>query len=165
MHLITLINKLLDGAKKRRFILLSYDILCFTVTALFYYLVSLRAANSMPVDDLNIFIIQCLLQLALMITVRLIAGVYQNVWRYSNTRAYFMMVVADAVSSVATLALLRIGMIWFDGLYTGVWQAVSIGSLTALLSLVSRFGYTMLYKSAKKNKTDAPRVPVVIVVI
>ena len=163
MHLMKLINRLLDGPKRRRIVLLAFDIVCFILTTVFYYLVALRAANSMPVDNFGFFLIHSVLQLALMVAGRMASGTYRNVWRYSNTSAYFYLVVADACAALVTLGCLRIATIWVEGLYQGVWQAVSIGCLTALLALMSRFGYTLLYKSSKRNRTDHPRVPVIIV--
>ena len=163
MRIIALINKLLDGPRKRRFILMSYDIMCFLLTATIYYFLSLRAANSMPVSDIYLYLIHSGLHLILMVIARLVSGTYQNIWRYSNTHAYFQLVLADTLSSLATLLILRVANIWLDGIYQGVWQAVSIGSIAALLALMSRFGYTILYKKSKRNKASNPKVPVVIV--
>ena len=163
MRIIALINKLLDGPRKRRFILISYDILCFLLTVVLYYLLSLRAANSMPVHNVVLYLLHSGLHLILMVIARLASGTYQNIWRYSNTHAYFQLVLADTLSSLTTLLTLRVANIWLDGIYQGVWQAVSIGSLTALLALMSRFGYTILYKKSKRNKASNPKVPVVVV--
>ena len=163
MKLMHLLDKFLDGAGKRRSILLSFDICCYGLVAVCYYFLAQRAANSMPVEDGVLFLLHTGLQLALMVTIRMMCGTYQNVWRYSNTRAYFVMVMADAAAALLTVVSLRIANEFVDGIYQGLWQAVSLGSLTALLSLVSRFGYTMLYKESKKKKTTTPRVPVVIV--
>ena len=163
MKLMGIFGKLLDGPKRRRFVLLTFDMGCFVLTTFFYYLVALRAANSMPVDNFGFFLIHSALHLVLMMTGRILTGTYQNVWRYSNTSAYFNMVASDAAAALLTLAILRIATIWVENLYQGVWQAVSIGCLTALLALMSRFAYTLVYKRSKRNKTSHPRVPVVIV--
>ena len=163
MKLMRLLHKALDNAGKRRSILLFFDILCYLFVAVCYYFLAQRAANSMPVDNKWLFLLHTGLQLVLMVASRLISGTYQNVWRYSNTRAYFVMVLADAVAAVLTVLILRVANFAWDGIYQGLWQAVSLGSLTALLSLVSRFGYTMLYKESKKKRSQTLRVPVVIV--
>ena len=162
MKLMKLMNRLLDGPKRRRFVLLSFDIICFLLTTFFYYQVSQRAANSMPVNDTGYFLIHSGLHLVLLMAVRILVGTYQNVWRYSNTSAYMNLVVADAAAALLTLAILRVAAIWVEDLYQGVWQAVSVGCLTALLALMSRFAYTLAYKRSKRNKASHPRVPVVI---
>lgn len=51
MNIKRCIDILLDGRKKRRTILLAFDIICFLTVNTFYYFVALRAANSMPVDN------------------------------------------------------------------------------------------------------------------
>ena len=163
MNIKRFIDMILDGRKKRRTILLTFDILCYLVISAFYYFVALRAANSMPVDNLPAFLTNAVLQLALILVFRFAVGTYHNVWRYSNTRAYVNLVLADTCGSLATLLLLRLAHIFVYGIYRGVWQAVSVGALTALLTLFSRFIYTLVYKAATRNRDARPRVPVVIV--
>ena len=163
MKLKRLLDKMLDGAGKRRFILLAFDILCYILVAVGYYFLAQRAANGMPVDDGTLFLLHIGVQLALMVSIRMLSGTYRNVWRYSNTRAYFVLVMADAVAAMLTVLIFRVANIFIDGIYQGIWQALSIGCLTALLSLVSRFAYTMLYKESKKKRSQTVRVPVVIV--
>lgn len=162
MKLTRFLGKLLDGPKRRRFVLMSFDICCFVLTTFFYYLVALRAANSMPVDNFGFFMIHSGLHLVLLMVGRILTGTYQNVWRYSNTSAYFNLVLSDAAAALLTLACMRVATIWVENLYQGVWQAVSIGCLTAILALMSRFAYTLAYKRSKRNKASHPKVPVVI---
>ena len=162
MRLIKLLNRWLERPGFRRFVLISFDIVCYLLTAFFYYKVAQRAANSMPVDNLGFFLIHTGLQLILIMVGRLLTGTYQNVWRYSNISAYMNLVLSDAIAALTTLLLLRVTTIWVEGLYQGVWQAVSLGCLTALLALMSRFAYAQVYKHSKRNKSRQPRVPVVI---
>ena len=133
MKLMRLLDKMLDGAGKRRSILLTFDILCYCLVTTGYYFLAQRAANSMPVDDGILFLLHAGLQLVLMVGARLVSGTYQNVWRYSNTRAYFVLVMADAVAALLTVVILRVANVFWDGIYQGIWQAVSLGCLTALL--------------------------------
>ena len=163
MNIKKYIDILLDGRKRRRAILLTFDISCFILINTFYYFVALRAANSMPVDDLQAFVTHSAVQLALMLLCRFGFGTYQNVWRYSNTKAYVKLVTADALGSITALAVLRIATIFVPDIYRGVWQAACVGSMTALLTLVSRFFYTLVYKASSKKQEKRPRVPVAIV--
>ena len=163
MKLRYIVDRLLNSSTHRRIILFSFDLICYLFIDLFFYLVAMAADNSMPVDHFGLFVLHSGLQLVLIMVLRTIFQVYQNVWRYSNTRAYFNLVVADALAGLLTLALLRIANIWISGIYRGVWQAVSVGSMVALLTLMSRFTYTMVYKVATRDKERAPKIPVVVV--
>ena len=163
MNIKRCIDILLDGRKKRRTILLAFDIICFLTVNTFYYFVALRAANSMPVDNTWAFVTNSMVQLVLILACRYAVGTYHNVWRYSNTRAYVNLVLADTCGSLGALLIIRLAKLFVDGIYNGVWQAVSVGALTALLTLFSRFIYTLVYKATTRNRDARPRVPVVIV--
>lgn len=163
MTMKSMIERFLDGRKKRFALLLIFDIGCYALVSLFYYLVALRAANSMPMENLGVFLLNAALQLVMILVFRFGMSIYHNIWRYSNTKAYVALVTADALGGVLTLVLLRAAILIWPGVYQGVWQAACIGSMTALLTLVSRFVYTLVYKVATKKRENRPRVPVVIV--
>ena len=163
MFIKNFVTFLLNGRRKRRSILLLFDISCFLLIDTLYYFLALRAANSMPVDVFWSFLANSAVQLLLIIICRLAVGIYQNVWRYSNTRAYVNLVLADACSGVGTLVLIRFAHLFIPDIYRGVWHALSVGSMTALLTLISRFSYTLLYKAATRSRDSRPRKPVVIV--
>lgn len=153
----------MNGRYGRRFVLVLIDMACFIATDIFYYLVALRAENSMPVYRGSTFLINSLLHLAFLFVFRALFGTYRNVWRYSNTMAYFNLVLADACAGVITLAVARTVQIFTPGFYYGLWHAATVGSLTALITLMSRFCYSLLYKEHSKAKNKKPRVPVAIV--
>ena len=157
------IDKFLGSRYHRRTVLLSFDCSIYLFINIFYYLVAANAHNSMPVDHLGFFLTHVLLQLGITLFLRMSFGTYRNVWRYPDTRAYFRLVVADTMASLCTLMILRIANIYIDGIYRGVWQAVSTGSMAVLLTLLSRFSYAMLYRSSSRHKERVPRVPVAVV--
>jgi len=158
------IDKLLNGVHRRRTVLISIDILCFAVVSWFFYLISSTAANSLPVDEFMTFAANVAVHLVLLLVVRSLFGVYNHVWRYANTSAYFNLVLADAVAGVASVLLLRVLHMFLPGVYYGLWQPAVVGSLNALLVLVSRFVYCLLYKArAVRGQVITPRAPVVIV--
>ena len=163
MNIKRKIERFLDGRKKRLALLVSVDISCFFVINLIYYLVAKQAANSMPMENEQVFALNSALHLMMILLFRFGMGIYYNIWRYSNTKVYVKLVLADALGGVATLVILRLALIFAPGIYQGVWQAACVGSMTALLTLLSRFCYTLLYKAATKKKENRPRVPVVIV--
>ena len=132
MFIKNFVTFLLNGRRKRRSILLLFDISCFLLIDTLYYFLALRAANSMPVDVFWSFLANSAVQLLLIIICRFAVGIYQNVWRYSNTRAYVNLVLADACSGVGTLVLIRFAHLFIPDIYRGVWHALSVGSMTDL---------------------------------
>ncbi len=163
MKLVNFIDRIFNGNYKRRLVLVLFDILCFIAVDIFYYLIALRASNGMPVEDTETFMINSVIQLAMVIVFRAVMGIYNNVWRYSNSKAYFNLVVADAVAGVGSLVIIRIMHIYFHGIYYGLWQASTVGALTALIALMSRFTYCQFYKAVSKSKKIKNKTPVVIV--
>ena len=109
------IERFLDGRKRRLALLISVDIGCFVAVNLFYYLVAQHAANSMPMENKPVFVLHSALHLIMILLFRFITGIYYNIWRYSNTRVYAKLVVADALGSVATLVILRLALIFVPG--------------------------------------------------
>ncbi len=146
------IMKKLDGSGKRRFFLILIDVILFFAVDVFYYLLATRAANSMPVDNTIVFLGNSLIHWTLILMFRVWFGTYNNVWRYANTRAYFNLVIADAAGGIVSLIVIRLLNIPFTGFYNGMWQAANVGSMTALLTLLSRYVYCLLYTSSSRSK-------------
>ncbi len=150
--------------KQKHIILLLFDVLCFLAVTLFYYLIALRAANSMPVDDKFAFIINAGVQLTLVIFFRILFRNYANVWRYPNVGACFFLVLSDAIAGVLSIFVIRLFEYAFKGMYNGLWQAATIGSLACLLALMSRFTYSLIYSGITRKKVgDVEKRPVAIV--
>lgn len=164
MKKCNVLDLILGGSKKRRLILTLFDLICYLAVTVFYYFIAQRAVHGMPiVENIEAFFLNATLQLGLVLVTRYLFGAYSNVWRYSNTKAYLYLVIADAVGGMATLVILWIVHQFFHGVYYGIWQAVTIGSLSALVALMSRFVYSLLYKANSKVKAGIAKVPVAIV--
>lgn len=158
------LNWILNGSGKRRAVLISFDILCFVLMDIFYYFIALRASSSVPVEETHVFLANSAVHLAFILLLRFVCGIYKNVWRYSNTKAYFTLVLSDACAGILTLLVIRVLNFFIQGVYYGLWQAATVGALTALVTLMSRFVYIMLHKkSSGKGSADKKRVPVVLV--
>lgn len=163
MKFIDIMDKILDGNYRRRLVLVLFDLICFIAVDIFYYFVAANVANSMPVEEKEVFLINSLVQVVLVFAFRFALGIYNTVWRYSNNRAYFSLVVADALGSMAGLMIIRFADLFLDGVYYGVWHASTVGALTALITLMSRFTYSLAYKVRSKSKVVKSKIPVVIV--
>ncbi len=158
------LNWMLNGSGKRKAVLISLDVVFFVLMDIFYYFIALRASSSIPVDETHVFLVNSLVQLVTVFAFRFIFGIYKNVWRYSNTKVYFTLVLSDGFAGIFALLIIRILNFIFPGVYYGLWQAATVGALTALVTLMSRFAYIMLHKnSSGKGGTDKKRVPVALV--
>ncbi|MCQ2456982.1 MAG: polysaccharide biosynthesis protein, partial [Clostridia bacterium] len=154
-----LFQKILNGKFPRKSVLFLFDVLCFAAVTAFYYLISLRASVSMPVDNTGNFIVNTCMQLVFVMAARIIFGIYRNIWRYANSGAYFTLVLADAVGGAVALITIYLAMFEY---YYGIWQIVTVGSMAALLSLMARFAYSLLYNRSAAPKSSNPKVPVAI---
>ncbi len=151
--------------KWRRVLLFFIDICCFAAVDLFCFCV-LTWIDERLQFDFHIYLINSLVLLGYMFLLRLLMGLYSNVWRYTNTSVFLKMIIADGAGCL--LAVLTLRMIAFakPEIYNGVWIPMSVASLTALLTLTSRFAYRWLYKRIRKYDSasaDLHKIPVAIV--
>ena len=87
----------------------------------------------------------------MLMTGRILCGVYRNVWRYANIETYLTIMVSDFISN---LILMLIGRVWFAvNLGIGVHMIVAMAIL--LVTLLSRYGYQLLYAYRSKNADKA----------
>lgn len=83
----------------------------------------------------------------MLMTGRILCGVYRNVWRYANIETYLTIMVSDFISN---LILMLIGRAWFAvNLGIGVHMIVAMAIL--LVTLLSRYCYQLLYAYRSKN--------------
>ncbi|MBQ0125878.1 MAG: polysaccharide biosynthesis protein [Clostridiales bacterium] len=156
MKLKQLFSKLI-GSKGRRFILLLFDMLCFCAIDAFCLLI-MRRTNAFSGYTTEKFLINSAILLVSIMAFRLIMGVYGNVWRYTNTNAYFMLVLADCFGGLLALLISRV-----FGTYTGIWHCTTAASLNAIAALMSRFSYRLIYRQANAKESSKPKVNVAIV--
>ena len=158
-----LLAHIFEGRGSRRTVLVLFDILCFILVDLFFYWVAIHASHGVPVQNFRAFLWNSGVHFALLFVCRWLFGVYRNVWRYSYSKAYFAMVLTDGGASVAALLLVRLLHTVYPGVYYGLWHISTVGALFSLLTLMSRFTYSLLYKVQDRAKSGKPRIPVAIV--
>ena len=158
-----LLTHKIEGRYVRRAVLIAFDIICFLLMELFFYLVALTAAHSIPVKRITVYLWNSGIHFFLIFGMRWLCGVYRNVWRYSSTKTYFTLVAADGAGSVAAVLAVRLLHIVLPGIYYGVWHISTVGALFALTTLMSRFTYSLLYKIHSRSKSGQVKVPVAIV--
>ncbi len=152
-------------SKFRRAILVAFDILCLAMANLLYYLLAGQVSFSTPGNNGLIYLYNAICLFVCIYAFRFAFRVYSNVWRYTNTFAYFRLVLADFFGCVLAVLLDRFVMNAFvPGFFLGIWHAVTVSMLTLLVALFSRFAYRLLYKHYHKGgASDNTKLPVGIV--
>lgn len=131
---------------KRKFELMLVDI---SIIICLYYMTALvgilRLHSIVLNGELNLTRLAALV--IMLMTGRILCGVYRNVWRYANIETYLTIMVSDFISN---LILMLIGRVWFAvNLGIGVHMIVAMGIL--LVTLLSRYCYQLLYAYRSKN--------------
>ena len=132
-------RKTLFGRKIRHIILALYDVICFALINLLYYWICKNAAGS-PIYPNEGYIVNSILLMTGIFGLRNALQVNQNVWRFTNTLAYFYIIIADLSGGLSALFFSRI-----INYYHGIWHFVVVASLTDLAALISRFVYQIIY--------------------
>ena len=151
--------------KARKIVLLAFDSVCFYAIAVFYLL--LTRATTTPAFGYNVFVffINATLLLGMIMLYRFVLNVYRNVWRYTDTKSYFKLLIADSMGGATAYVISYFVMkVVSTKLYTGLWFFITLFALEALFALFSRFSYRLLYKHFNKVDADGEsRVNVAIV--
>ena len=135
----------------RKFLLIGIDMLFFCAIDLFYY--SLSSTGSLSFSPasktLSLFLGNSAMLLVCILLSRTAFGIYRTVWRYTSTKSYFNLILADAAGALA--AQLLTFVTWS---YRGVWHYIVVASLTAHASLMARLCYRLLYKRQNNLSSD-----------
>jgi len=150
------IKKLFTG-RSRKPLLFLIDVCCFAILDILYFFAT-KLLDASPKFDFYEYLYNSVILFVAMFAMRLVLRIYRNVWRYTNTQAYFNLVLADFLGGVLALLVSRI-----LGHYTGLWHFLIVASLTALLTLSSRFTYRLIYKRSniKKLKRKTQNVAII----
>ena len=131
---------------KRKIELMLVDIAIIICVYYMTALVGILRLHSIVLNgELNITRLAALV--IMLMTGRILCGVYRNVWRYANIETYLTIMVSDFISN---LILMLIGRVWFAvNLGIGVHMIVAMAIL--LVTLLSRYCYQLLYAYRSKN--------------
>ena len=160
----TIGSRLFTGRYNRRWTLALFDLLCCVLVAVFYYELIYKAAFRLSPEGRSAFLLQTVLQTGLVLMTRFIFGIYGNIWRYDNAKAYLLLVIADGLATTITYVILRLtARQLIRSQYLGGKQAIIIGTLICLLALSARFTYSVLYKHYNRRNHKQDKIPVAIV--
>jgi FlaA1/EpsC-like NDP-sugar epimerase len=131
---------------KRKIELMLVDIVIIICLYYMAALVGILRLHSIVLNgELNLTRLAALV--IMLMTGRILCGVYRNIWRYANIETYLTIMVSDFISN---LILMLIGRVWFAvNLGIGVHMIVAMAIL--LVTLLSRYCYQLLYAYRSKN--------------
>ena len=135
----------------RKYILLIFDCLCFCVVNGIFYILSASGnlSNSEAVSDFGIFVKNSAIMLLMVLVFRVFFRIYRMVWRYTSTRSYFNLILADALGGVAALFVMLFSSSW-----RGIWHCAVVVSMTAHACVMARLCYRLWYKRKNKVHTE-----------
>ena len=91
---------------KRKCALFFIDVACFVCVYILFIVLSKFSWSGG--NDESIYVLNAGVFLILIMISRLLFSVYNNIWRYANTKVFLTMMFADIVGGVAALLLTRI---------------------------------------------------------
>ncbi len=168
MKVLTFLKKLIFGGRFRRVTLALFDTFCFLLVVLGYYFFAGQTSYDTPVNNGVFYSLNSVLLFVCIMSMRLCLRCYNNVWRYTNTGAYILIMSADILGSILSLLLSRLVVqnIIMD-FYIGVWYTITVTSLVILVSLFSRFSYRLVYKYLNKQDQrmliEKAKIPIAII--
>ena len=125
----------------KNIILIGFDVVCYCMIDLLYYVISRFASYSIPINDVGRYLSNSAILLVFIFGFRIALGVYTTVWRYTSTQSYFRLILADMFGGLAAMLCSR-----FLGIFPGAWFFVTIAALDAMAALSARYCYRLLYK-------------------
>jgi len=151
-------NGLFRNSKARRPILFFFDVLCFVLVDVLYYF-STKTFDRSQTYEFNTYLKNSLLLFIAIFAFRYLYKSYSTVWRYTSTKAYFNLILGDFLGGVTAMVFSRALF-----MYEGVWHFVNVASISALVAVMSRLSYRLLYKNRKPDDFDSsPSINVAIV--
>ena len=168
MKNLSILKKLLFEGKFRRVTLVAFDIVCFALVDFGYYILAGQASYSTPVNNEVIYLLNSLCLLACIFAMRFASRSYNNVWRYTNSGAYILIMSSDILGCGLSIVLSRFVINHFIvDFYIGIWHAITVTSLTILVALFSRFVYRLIYKYSnshdKRMLIDKAKISIAII--
>ena len=143
--------------KNRKILLLLIDIVSFVSISLAMIISSFESSTSVILETDEYLNVLAILGICVFLS-RLLFRVYDNVWRYANSRAYLLMVMSDSFGGAIGTAIC-----YTTGNYFGIWQTLATAAVFSLFTLVLRFGYQLRYRYYNVDIDKAHRIGVAIV--
>ena len=144
------LNQFFAG-KLRKGVLFIIDCYIFCVVTCAYY-ISLKLIVDSYTETGKMFANAGII-LACILVARLILGVYNSVWRYTNTLSYLKLIIADAIGAIAAGVIVLIAQ-----LSVGYEIFLILSPINCLLTISSRYCYRIYYKRTHKAPVDESKM-------
>jgi len=139
---------------KRRLTLVGIDAVVFVMVYAFSVFLESISYRGIRLDvilkNIDIYAYNFLLFAILIFATRLFAKVYQNMWRYANSRAYLELVFADAIGGGIGLLVSR----FIPGIALAGWFCIATVAMFNCASLSLRFAYQQYYKINARSHAE-----------
>ena len=152
-------NFLFKNSKAKRPILFVFDVISFAILNIIYYGTTVWFDTS-PIYDYPTYLVNSVILFACMFTLRYFLDVYSNVWRFTSSKAYFNLIVADIGGSFVAFVISRAFSV-----YEGVWHFAVLSAFAALFAIFSRLTNRLLYKRHQiiASVENGPSIKVAVV--
>ena len=146
---------------KRRVTLVGIDVAILACVYLFTAVLDFVSDGG--VIDVLRYAVSFIPLLLFVIVARIVFGVYSNVWRYANSKAFISLVISDILGGA--FAVLVMMLPFASSLTIGGWTSVAFVAMANVATLVSRFCYQITYqnKNIAISSASGNKIGVVIV--
>ncbi len=144
--------------KSRKVILILIDLAAFTAIFWSTVLAAMYSSTSVVLESKR-YVAAFLTLLLCTFFARLAMQVYNNVWRFANSRAYLIMVIADCIGGGAGFLICYLT----TSTYLGIWQMTAIIAFFSLATLSMRFCYQQQYRHLNVSLDTIHKTGVAIV--
>lgn len=155
-------NAFMHTLRNRTHILLLVDILAFVAVYGASAVAALRSSTSVSML-LSEYAINAIVLLVCVMSARLLLSVYHNVWRYANSRAYLILVIADAIGGGIGYTICYFLQFVSVNIYLGIWQSVAVIACFSLATLSMRFLYQQRYRHLNMSLDTIHKAGIAIV--
>lgn len=145
---------------RRKFFLFFIDIFIFTgVFSFISYFISVNTTGTMTLDRA---FVHCAVMLACIFSMRIVMGLYVQIWRYANVRDYLNMIIADFLGGILYVIFDRF---LFSESHLMIAGAIAIVSSALIVTLSIRFIYQRIryYHNVRRGSKNDNGVNVAIV--
>ena len=124
-----------------------YDAVLFVVIA--YLILHLHPSQNEIIPTAMLWL-EIILGLLLIITSRVLFGIYRQIWRYGSMQAYLRLILADGIAGLIYMLIIKV----LPNTNTRVMLIVSLVSINLTATIVMRMAYYVFYQlSSQTGKT------------
>ncbi len=145
---------------KRKFLLMMIDLGILAGAFLVSYLLSLISGDN--TNEITKYLLSFPIFAVCIFISRICFGIYLNVWRYANTKAYLEMVLADAVGGAVGLG---ISLLLSKYTSIGGWKSIATVAIFCLGTLFSRFLYQQQYKRSSMQHSEQKDKKITVAIV